>query len=589
MSILQPYFLLTQGYFREHKIKIQDQTFTVIIGARKSTKEGSVFPVNFGVNALGECANYICYELIVKNGDKSRWYTYSTSTPPLDVTIGPDNKVVTNCCDRKMLRVSEASVKWFLRRETGCNQWVLFRTQKEPDFGQFNRMIDSVVEEYQSPNIRMIDVDLTELQLFNQIKYFENSMLELAIHDSIRKQGLVDLSKHPEGIMSSSETLNGHTHASVFSFQYSNFAFHSAILASIAKIMIEDDSFQLNQVHFDQILDISKTLEHSLLFLYDRGKAKKLEPNQMGSFFNISIVSPSRNANTTFADKCLGSSKALNDTRTRAVFSKATEKMFDKIKTKISVISWNVAGFSPEDPSQIEGLLGCFDKDNLPDIISIGLQEVVELKSSNIARFFTNNSKENDDWVRCIEEVLAKLDPNYVKICYQRMVGLFSLTLVHKSFMKNIYNLGISEVKTGFMGIVGNKGSVITSLRVCDSLVHFCNTHLPSGDSVGKRASCVEDLYKEFCVQQKCDAFFLFGDLNLRVQMDLLIYKNMMEDFKLNNPDIDFPSLMSKDEVKLNLHPCLTDNFSEAPLPKAPTYRLVKNSDIFCEDRVASW
>ena len=122
-----------------------------------------------------------------------------------------------------------------------------------------------------------------------------------------------------------------------------------------------------------------------------------------------------------------------------------------------------------------------------------------------------------------------------------------------------------------------------------DSLVHFCNTHLPSGDSVGKRASCVEDLYKEFCAGEGCDTFFLFGDLNFRVQIDLLVYKDIMEDFKINNPKIDFAGMMAKDEVKLNLHPCLDDHFEEAPLPRAPTYRFVKNTEEYSEERVASW
>lgn len=561
----------------------------IIIAARKSTQEGSVYPYNFGVNSLGECANYISFEVIVTKEGRSLWYSYSTSTPPVDVSIGTDNQVVPNCCERKMKSVSEASVKWFIKREDGCNQWVMMRTPKEPDFGKFNRFIDEIIESNQGLNLRMIDVDLNDIPSMTKADTYVCTLLQLSIYDSMIKQGIVDLADHPEGFRSSRDVLNGHTHSCVFSLQFSNFLIHTAVIYTMLFKVLEVEELEMPQSEFDQILNISKQVEFSLLELYDRGRAKSLAPNNMGGKYNLPLCSTSRNANTTFADRCLKSSISLDESRTRKVFSMAKPENVTKVKSKVSVISWNVAGFSPTSAEQIDGLRGCFDKDDMPDIITIGLQEVVELKSSNIARFFTSNSKENDDWVRCIEETIAKLDPNYEALNYQRMVGLFSLTLVHKKFRKNVYDLGIQEVKTGFMGIVGNKGSVITSLKICDSLIHFCNTHLPSGDSVGKRANCVEDLYKEFCNGQKCDSFFLFGDLNFRVQIDLLIYKNMMEDFILSNPKINFSALMAKDEVKLNLHPCLTDNFIEAPLPKAPTYRLARNTERFSEDRVASW
>lgn len=578
-----------QGYFRQHRLNLKGSNIEVTIAARKSTREGSVYPHNFGVNSLGECANYVSFEVMIQKDDKTVWYSYSTSTPPVDVSISIDNEVVPNCCEKKLRSVSEASVKWFLKREDGCNQWVMMRSLKEPYFGKFNSFIDEIIENNQGSHLRMIDVDLNDIPEMTRADSYVCTLLQLSVYDSMMKQGIVDLSEHPEGFKSSRDVLNGHTHSCVFSLQYSNFLIHTAVIYTMLFKSLGVDELELSQPEFDQILNISKQTEHALLVLYDRGRAKSLTIKDMGGKFNLPLTSTSRNANTTFADRCLNSSITLNDARTRKVFSKAKPENVTKVKTKVTVISWNVAGFSPTTPDQIDGLLGCFDKHNMPDVITIGLQEVVELKSSNIARFFTSNSKENDDWVRCIMDTIAKFDPNYEKLNYQRMVGLFSLTLVHKNFRHNVYDLGIQEVKTGFMGIVGNKGSVITSMKICDSLIHFCNTHLPSGDSVGKRANCVEDLYKEFCNEQKCDAFFLFGDLNFRVQMDLLIYKNMMEDFKLNNPKINFNALMAKDEVKLNLHPCLSDNFVEAPLPKAPTYRLTKNSEIFSEDRVASW
>lgn len=563
-----------------------------MVAARKSTHEGYVYPHNFGVNSFGECANYVTYEVIASEGSRSVCYVYSTSTPPVDVNISPEGKVLPNSCEKKMTRVSEAFINWVTPRKDGCNQWVLMRSDKEPNFSGFNPLIDSLISDCQGPSLRVIDIDLQELNLQNLKSKFVGSHLQFAIYDGMAKQGPVDLKDYPEGFKSAKALITGKTHFCVFSLHYSAYLAHFSVIYSLVTLLLETDELGMPDAFFRGLTEAAMEIEYSNLLNYDRGRAKKLSPSKMTEKFSLPLTSSSRNASTAFASRCLGVATCLDDgnqTKTRLVFSKADESMVTKVKTKITVISWNVAGFSPKEPKQIEGLVGCFDKFNMPDIISIGLQEVVELKSSNIARFFTSNSKENDDWVRCITEVIKTLDPNYSVLGYQRMVGLFSLTLIHNNFQKHIFGLGIKEVKTGFMGIVGNKGSVITSLKVSDSLVHFCNTHLPSGDSVGKRASCVEDLYKEFCENQICDAFVLFGDLNLRVQMDLLIYRNVMEDFKLSNPAIDFQALMAKDEVKLNLHPCLNDYFKEAPLPKAPTYRLLRNTDSFSDDRVASW
>jgi hypothetical protein len=437
-----------------------------------------------------------------------------------------------------------------------------------------------------------MDIDLNELNIQNLKSKFLGSHLQFSTYDGMIKQRPVDLSDYREGFKSAKDLMNGKSHFCIFSLHHSIYQAHFSVIYSLVLLLLQKDELPLTDDLYKAMIIASTEIEYALMYNYDRGRAKKLSPSKITEKYSLPLTSSSRNASTAFASRCLGVATSLEDinhSKTRLVFSKADESMVTKIKTKITVISWNVAGFSPKEPKQIEGLLGCFDKFNMPDIISIGLQEVVELKSSNIARFFTSNSKENDDWVRCITEIVKILDPNYSVLGYQRMVGLFSLTLIHNHFQKNIFGLGIKEVKTGFMGIVGNKGSVITSLKISDSLIHFCNTHLPSGDSVGKRASCVEDLYKEFCENQICDAFFLFGDLNFRVQMDLLIYRNVMEDFKLSNPAIDFAALMAKDEVKLNLHPCLNDNFKEAPLPQAPTYRLLRNTDTYTDDRVASW
>lgn len=57
----------------------------------------------------------------------------------------------------------------------------------------------------------------------------------------------------------------------------------------------------------------------------------------------------------------------------------------------VFVLSWNVAGWIPDSIEPLEPLFEGLDKENLPDVIIVGLQEVVELKAKNITSFFGKN------------------------------------------------------------------------------------------------------------------------------------------------------------------------------------------------------
>jgi len=169
------------------------------------------------------------------------------------------------------------------------------------------------------------------------------------------------------------------------------------------------------------------------------------------------------------------------------------------------------------------------------------------------------------------------------------MVGLRSLTFIRDSIKHNIYGIHTTDIKTGVMGLVGNKGSIITSLYIGDSLIHFANTHLPSGSSPGKRAECIKSLYQTKIEKERSDFFFLFGDLNLRVQMKLEEFKPIMKDFESKNPDINWQKLKERDEVATGDQPCLQTYFKEAPLVDLPTYRIVRGTQKYSDERVASW
>lgn len=169
------------------------------------------------------------------------------------------------------------------------------------------------------------------------------------------------------------------------------------------------------------------------------------------------------------------------------------------------------------------------------------------------------------------------------------MVGLKSITFARGEACKTIYGVRINEVKTGVMGLVGNKGSIVTKIYINDSLIQFANTHLPSGKSTTKRAECVNNLFTAHVKKEKSDFFVIFGDLNLRAQISLEEYKEIMLDYDVHNEKIEWDKLRGLDECAVGMQPILSNHFIEAPLHILPTYRFVRGSTKYSEERVASW
>lgn len=77
-------------------------------------------------------------------------------------------------------------------------------------------------------------------------------------------------------------------------------------------------------------------------------------------------------------------------------------------ETKMFVLSWNVAGWVPDKIESLEFLFDKMNKDDMPDIVVIGLQEVVELKAKNITSFFG----QSEDKVSYLENETEKFTPS---------------------------------------------------------------------------------------------------------------------------------------------------------------------------------
>lgn len=261
----------------------------------------------------------------------------------------------------------------------------------------------------------------------------------------------------------------------------------------------------------------------------------------------------------------------------------------------ISIVTWNVAGMSPNNLGQYGSLarvIQCLLVGQKPQIIAIGLQEIMELKFLNIAKHLMSYKSFISKWKKSMLNLMEEICPEYMLIEDETLVGLMSFLFVHRDVAGKVRLQERTTYKAGLHGFFGNKGSTITNL-VFDNkhIIKFCNAHLASGVKTKDRRETVKILMDEYILSHQSDLFFFYGDLNMRVGVDKKSYFGIIKDRRVKNTAIDYEKLLEHDELLTMKHPLLSEHFAEAPINFPPTYRLTKDGQdsTYSQKRVASW
>ena len=186
----------------------------------------------------------------------------------------------------------------------------------------------------------------------------------------------------------------------------------------------------------------------------------------------------------------------------------------------LCILTWNVGGKSPNDKdlasllnfeSSVDGI-----HDNQPDMLVIGLQEIVDL---NAKRLIKQNDHRMNKWESKIESILNKTDRDnntnkqtkktkqttendnnknnvgnnmktkykYIKLTSHRLFGMLLMVFVsnHQTeFFSNsknnqgISNILTSHIGTGLLNSGHNKGAVSITFKLFDFNFVFVNCHL---------------------------------------------------------------------------------------------------------------
>lgn len=115
----------------------------------------------------------------------------------------------------------------------------------------------------------------------------------------------------------------------------------------------------------------------------------------------------------------------------------------------------------------------------IPDIIVIGLQEMVKLNAKSVIQ--GKDRTRIDLWEGIITRSVRNERHSYFCVSKKPMVGCLIMLFARDEHRYKINNVRTSKVKTGFGGQSGNKGAVSIRFNYSNSSFVFLNCHLTSG------------------------------------------------------------------------------------------------------------
>ncbi|KAJ1907391.1 hypothetical protein LPJ81_000784 [Coemansia sp. IMI 209127] len=228
----------------------------------------------------------------------------------------------------------------------------------------------------------------------------------------------------------------------------------------------------------------------------------------------LQVASVHANGSVFYWDGTLAMDCQYNELRRR------THEFAHMRDIAVQINSWNIDAIKPEhleksreDKEFLKEWLGASGTQHGPEIIVVGLQEVVDLESKkmtakslwknttskhkgkNGAKPSADISKRYGLWRTALEKKLSRelvYSTPYRIIECQNMVGLFICIFARDDVYRSVREVEVSHVKTGMGGLHGNKGGIGARFILNDTSFCFVNAHLAAGESVRNNVARVE-------------------------------------------------------------------------------------------------
>lgn len=166
-------------------------------------------------------------------------------------------------------------------------------------------------------------------------------------------------------------------------------------------------------------------------------------------------------------------------------------KFIDLESLNIFIGSWNVNAKFEETENIPEWLnISTFLGTRSPDIIVIGLQEMIELSATNTIVGSSVSSLSSEKAARWLDQISTCIrqgcmdasehseSGTYKVIDSMSMVGIWCCIFAKRSVLPSIRNVQCKTVARGAGGLLGNKGAVCVRMDVNDTSMCFVCAHL---------------------------------------------------------------------------------------------------------------
>jgi len=327
------------------------------------------------------------------------------------------------------------------------------------------------------------------------------------------------------------------------------------------------------------------------------------------------IIVASRAADEETEDGRIRNREASTKIRDAWIYKqiRARQDEFTQYKQgRVFVGTWNVNA-KGKDESLQSWLCADWSQHGPPDIVVVGLQEMVDLNAMNVA--VENKSQTRSVfWVDKIRNTLnsrqnTQGDPQrtYTELAVKYLVGLLVCVFVKAPHKPRVKYAFTDSVGVGVAGFMGNKGGVSIRLQFYDSTLCFICTHLAAHreNVAGRNADfanvfnktsfdigheAVQEVIRLGSMSQWAmgtaavgvpdhDLVFWFGDLNYRVDESIptervleLSKKNILEE------------LIEHDQLNIERAAGrVFRDFEEGALDFQPTYKYQPGTDLYEE------
>ncbi|XBW38689.1 hypothetical protein QEN19_004277 [Hanseniaspora menglaensis] len=228
-----------------------------------------------------------------------------------------------------------------------------------------------------------------------------------------------------------------------------------------------------------------------------------------------------------------------------------------------------------------------------PDMVVLGLQEVIELSAGSILNADYSKLKY---WETLVSKCLNQFD-DYIMLRTEQMSSLMVIFFVKKNMVEKVKQVEGSSKKTGFGGITGNKGGVAIRFEFGSTSFAFVNSHLAAGQQqVYERCVDYDNIYDNIKFSRgrtlaMHDKIFWLGDLNFRINLPNDSVRSILKNCQTGE---DYQKLLQYDQLheQVNIKKSIFHGFCEPAIKFPPTYKYNVGTDLYDTSekaRTPSW